>query len=145
MIGLDRTKHRRGQRAREPPTASHQRAPGQTGNDVKFNLKKQNFSSDCTFQLCVCGAEEGRASTPGGARRAQVTGLLTNLPKWLQILYGSCRWQGCLLFIWPSRCIYETYVKVCVCVCVDVCVSCASATVLRMLLMLAPDRPSTFK
>lgn len=35
--------------------------------------------------------------------------------------------------------------SVCMCVCVDVCVSCASATVLRMLLMLAPDRPSTFK
>lgn len=32
-----------------------------------------------------------------------------------------------------------------VCLCVDVCVSCASPTVLRMLLMLAPDRSSTFK
>lgn len=54
----------------------------------------------------------------------------------------SCRWQRYLLFIWPSRCIHEACVKVCVCryLCVYGCVSCASSTVLRMLLLLAPDR-----
>lgn len=142
MIGLDRTKHRRGQRAREPPTREHEVRRATTSSLI---LKSQTSHLTAPLNRAFVAAEGGRASTPSGAWRAQVTGLLTNLPKWLQTLYGSCRWQGCLLFIWPSRCIYETYVKVCVCVCVDVCVSCASATALRMLLMLAPDRPSTFK
>lgn len=124
------------------PTREHEVRLATT---LSLILKSKTSHLTAPFNCAFVAAEEGRASTPGGARRAQVTGLLTNLPKWLQILSGSCRWQGCLLFIWPSRCIYETYVKVCVCVCVDVCVSCASATVLRMLLMLAPDRPSTFK